>query len=313
MLDSAPEWPGGKPFAFTIVDDTDASTVENTKPVYDLLSDLGIHTTKTVWPLHPSDKPGYAYGSLEDAAYRDWVLALRDQGFEIAIHGTTDGSSPRERILAGLERFRETLGGDPRMHVNHVGQRDNIYWYEDRLVGPPRWIYQAWRVLKRRPAASLGHHSGTPYFWGDLVRDHIEYVRNFTFTEINTLKLDPWMPYHSPAHPYVKYWYSASQGTDCRRLNALLSESAQDRLAAEGGCCIAYTHFGFGFAENGRLNDDFRRLMTRLAGLGGYFAPVSTILDHLRARPGWREKIGSLDLQRLQWRWLQEKRRHGTL
>jgi hypothetical protein len=42
-------WPNNKDFAFTIIDDTDNSTVSNVKPIYNLLADLGLKTTKTVW------------------------------------------------------------------------------------------------------------------------------------------------------------------------------------------------------------------------------------------------------------------------
>ena len=45
------DFPEGRKFAFTILDDTDDATVENVRPVYDLLTELGFRTTKTVWPL----------------------------------------------------------------------------------------------------------------------------------------------------------------------------------------------------------------------------------------------------------------------
>jgi hypothetical protein len=312
VLIPAPAWPGGKPFGFTIVDDTDRSTLENTKPVYDLLVDLGFRTTKTVFPLEPRTKKAYPYGSLQDPRYREWILDLQQQGFEIAMHGVSDETSSRERIEQGLRLFSDVVGAGPRMHVNHVGQDDNIYWYADRLVGPPRWIYQAAVRWKKRRTVSLGHDGRSPNFWGDIVQARIDYVRNFTFSEINTLKMDPWMPYHSDAHPYVKFWYSASQGTDCRRFKELVAERAQDRLASEGGCCILYTHFGFGYVKDGKLDADFARLMKRLAALGGYVAPASALLDVLRTRPGWKGRIGAMDLQRLQVRWLLEKLRIGT-
>ena len=312
MVTPAPAWPGGKPFGFTIVDDTDRSTLENTKPVYDLLAELGFRTTKTVFPLRPRTKKDWPYGSLEDPRYRDWILDLQKQGFEIAMHGTSDEASPRERIEEGLRLFSEVVGRGPRMHVNHIGQNENIYWYADRLVGPPRWAYMTAQRVRGRHGVSLGHVAGSPSFWGDLVQSRIDYVRNFTFSEINTLKMDPWMPYHSKAHPYVKLWYSASQGTDCRRFKTLVDEAAQDRLAAEGGGCVLYTHFGFGYVRDGKLDPDFVRLMKRLASLGGYVAPASDFLDGLRARPAWKEQIGAMDLQRLQIRWLYEKFRVGT-
>jgi hypothetical protein len=51
------EWPNGKRFAFTIVDDTDDATVQKVRPVYDFLLELGIRSTKTVWPFGPAGKP----------------------------------------------------------------------------------------------------------------------------------------------------------------------------------------------------------------------------------------------------------------
>ena len=50
-------WPQGKRFAFTIIDDTDRSNVENIGPVYDFLYENGFITTKTVWPLSPRGSP----------------------------------------------------------------------------------------------------------------------------------------------------------------------------------------------------------------------------------------------------------------
>jgi hypothetical protein len=312
-LNSGVRWPQGKSFAFTIVDDTDESTIENTKPVYDVLASLGFRTTKTVWPLRPHTKGNYPYGSLEDDRYREWITDLQQAGFEIALHGVADEPSCRDRIITGLDGFRDVMGAYPRMHVNHVGQYENLYWYHDRLVGPPRWIYRiAEQLRKKRSAVSLGHDPHSAYFWGDLAKSRVEYVRNFTFAEINTLKVDPWMPYHSPMHPYVNFWYSASQATDARRFAEIMTEEKQDQLAAESGCCILYTHFGFRFVNQGRIDERFIRIMKRLASLGGYFAPASVLLDFLRTRETWKPRIAPFDLQQLQWRWLLEKWRFGS-
>src|SRR5512147_1237268 len=94
-----PAWPQGKRFAFTIVDDTDRSTVENAGPIYNFLSEFGLRTTKTIWPLAPLGPPCTGGQSLEDPEYRRWVLDLRDRGFEIALHGVSDETSTRERVL----------------------------------------------------------------------------------------------------------------------------------------------------------------------------------------------------------------------
>ena len=62
-------YPGEKDFIFTIFDDTDVSTLDYIKPIYDTLYELGIRTTKTVWPLSfegESDDTGSH--TLEDVA-----------------------------------------------------------------------------------------------------------------------------------------------------------------------------------------------------------------------------------------------------
>ena len=55
------------------------------------------------------------------------------------------------------------------------------------------------------------------------------------------------MPYHDPDRPYVNAWFAASEGADVTAFNRCLSEEHQDRLEAEGGACIMYTHFASGF------------------------------------------------------------------
>jgi hypothetical protein len=85
-------------------------------------------------------------------------------------------------------------------------------------------------------------------------------VRNFVFQDIITLKMDQVMPYHDTRWPYVRRWFSSSNGDDPEAFRRLISEANQDRLEAEGGACIAYTHFGVPFHK---LPAEFRRLMLR--------------------------------------------------
>jgi hypothetical protein len=295
------------------VDDTDLATVENVKPVYDLLAECGLRTTKTVWPLK-AQKPEWNYGSLEDDDYRAWIVALQKQGFEIAIHGTSDGPSRRAEIQRGLDYFRSILGRDPRMHVNHVGQEELVYWYDWRFHGITRTLYKLANKFKRRSQTSsnLGHVTNSEYFWGDLCHEHIDYVRNLTFQDINTLAQDPFMPYHDPSRPYVKHWYSATEGSTAARFCKQISPANQDRLRTEGGACILYTHFAFGFVQNGVVLPLFRDLIQRLSSLPGWFVPASELLDLLRERHGDRTERDPLALQLMELKWLMEKWRGGT-
>ena len=56
-------FPNEKKFAFTIFDDTDLATVQNVKPIYDLLYQLGIITTKSVWVFPTSNEKSKFYHS----------------------------------------------------------------------------------------------------------------------------------------------------------------------------------------------------------------------------------------------------------
>jgi hypothetical protein len=306
-------WPKGKRFAFTIVDDTDRATVENVRPVYDFLLEKQFMITKTVWPLAPLGDPIEGGESLEDQDYKEWVVGIKDRGAEIALHGISDESSTRERVQKGLSNFREIIGYDPRVHINHTGQAECVYWGEDRFDGIVKQLY---RIARRRVLGKsskfYGHVESSPYFWGDLCQSTVTFVRNMVFRDINTLKMDPLMPYHDPRRPYVPYWFSSSLATNVNRFCNLLSEANQDRLMEEGGACIVYTHLGFGFYRNGILNARFVELMSRLAGLPGWFVPVSELLGHVGDQRGWRDLTRSRkDLRRMERKWLLQKISRG--
>jgi len=305
-------WPDGERFAFTIIDDTDGCTIGNVAPVYDFLLDLGIVTTKTVWPLAARNPRPEGGQSLEEPDYRDWVLRLQARGVEIASHGAANETSERERTLLGLDRFREIIGHDPRVYTIHVGQREGTYWGRDRLDGAARAAYCLIHGARGTNDCYHGHLNGTPEFWGDLCATRVTYVRSLVFRDIDTRRQDPMMPYHDPRRPFVPFWFSASEGARAPSFLRLLSERNQDRLVATGGACIAYTHFAYGFVEHGRLDPEFTRLMKRLAGLRGWFVPVSTLLDHLRTQPGWTPVVDPRRLARMQWKWLLSKLRTGT-
>ena len=88
-------FPDEKRFAFTIIDDTDVATLENIGPIYELLTQLGLKTTKTVWPVGcPEGSPDYSTSeTLEDPGYMAFVKKLQQQGFEITWHSATMESS----------------------------------------------------------------------------------------------------------------------------------------------------------------------------------------------------------------------------
>lgn len=296
-------FPDGKAFAFTILDDTDVATVENVRPVYRLLEDLGFRTTKTVWPVGcpEGSKNFFLSETMEDPEYRKFVIDLERRGFEVTWHGATMESSVRSRTLAGLEAFREMLGHFPRVHVNHSFNRENIYWGADRIDVPLlRRLYA--RITKTPIGYYEGHVEDSDYWWGDRCRQHIEYARNLTFNEVNLLRVNPSMPYRDPNRPLVPWWFSGSDAEGCEAFNRLLRHQNQDRLEREGGVCIVATHLGKEFAPGGNLDPSFRATMEELSARNGWFVPVGQLLDWMRDQRSV-DGLPRGEWLRMQFRW----------
>ncbi len=299
------QWPAGKDFAFTIFDDTDSATVELVRPVYDVLDNLGLRTTKSVWPLRGEGSPAFSGSTCEDPEYLAWTLGLQARGFEIGYHGATFVTSPRERVIAAIERFNDLYGHYPYSMANHLACGESIYWGADRVTGLNRLVYNLLTRF-RGSGRFRGHREGDPLFWGDICEEKIRYVRNFTFRGIDTLAACPMMPYHDPARPYVRSWFASSEGRNVDAFNLLLSEANIDKLEAGGGACIVYTHLASGFAEGGQVNPRFQSLIERLARKNGWYVPVTTLLDFLSAQHG-PTVITPRQRQQLERRWLLSK------
>lgn len=280
-------WPNGRDFAFTIFDDTDRATLENVAPVYEFLGGLGLRTTKSIWPLEPDAGAPNQGSSCEDPEYLGWTLDLQRRGFEIGYHGAASSTASRQKVIRALDRFRELYGHDPLSMTNHPLSAESIYWGADRVSAIHRPIYRAltWPNVHSRRAFK-GHREGDSLFWGDICRERVRYVRNFTFADIDTMAACPSMPYYDPSRPYVAAWFASSEGAEVNAFNCCLSEANQDRLESQGGACIVYTHFAYGFSEGHDLHPRFRSLMERLARKNGWFVPVATLLDHIVTEQG---------------------------
>ncbi len=298
-------FPEGKRFAFTIVDDTDLATLERNRPVYEVLRRYGLRTTKTAWALPPTelDHLPNAGDTLADKTYRDFLLGLRNHGFEIALHGVRGGSSTRADVVAGLEEFRRVFGSYPTLHINHSENRDNLYWGQDRWTfGPLRWLY----ALSRDDRFS-GDEAGSPYFWGDLAERHVRYVNQFTFEDINLLNVTPAFPYHLPDKPRVNFWFPTSNGNNLDMFESLLSKANLDRLEREGGICVVYSHLGSGsFNAEGGVNPRFEARIRDVASRSGWFVPATELLDYLASQPGWQAQPSWRERVRLEFLFLWE-------
>jgi hypothetical protein len=266
-----------------------------------------MRVTKTVWPLACPEGSNlfFAGQTLEDPGYANFVRGLAADGFELAFHSATMETSTRERVTAGLESFRAFAGRWPRAHANHAHNRENLYWGADRVDFPlVRWFY---RLTNGHPAGWFqGHVEGSPYWWGDLCQQHIDYVRNLTFEEVNLLRINPTLPYRDPERPLGRWWFSATDAEDCEAFNRILNERAQDRLEQQGGVCIVATHLGKGFVRNGAVEPRTEQLLRRLAARPGWFPTVSELLDWLRTTRGHDGAIAPAEWRRMQLRWARD-------
>lgn len=301
-------FPGGKRFAFTVLDDTDVSTLANVKPIYDLIERLGFRTTKTVWPVQcPEGSRDFSSSeTLDDPGYRAFAIDLKRRGFELTWHGATMESSSRARTIAGLQRFRDTFDAYPRIHVNHALNRENVYWGTGRLDS--RLLRGVIRRVTGKPAAYYkGLDEGSTYFWGDFCAEHMMYGRNLTTNDINTARFNPSMPYRDPARPAIRWWFSASDAEGVEEFNDLIHPRNQERLEREGGFCIVATHFGKGFVRDGVVNAVTQARLQELSQRTGWFPTTGVLLDWLRVRreaeDGGDGFLPLHEWRRMQWRY----------
>ncbi len=302
-------WPEGKRFAFTVFDDTDSATLRNVGPVYAFLRDLGFRTTKSIWPIAGDQEPVLGGSTCEDDDYREWLLQLKAEGFEIALHNATYHDSTRNETIRAFDRFKEVFGSDPLSLANHTSNAEGIYWGANRVSGARALFYKVLTRFRRR--RFRGHRDGDSLFWGDICKQRVKYVRNFVFSDINTLAACPLMPYYDPIRPCVNSWFASAEGGTLGSFNQTIGEADQDRLEKEGGACIMYTHFAKGFYCDGQIEPRFRQLMERLAEKQGWFVPVADLLDYLQSKRG-PHKLTSRQRSSLEWKWLRHKMLVGT-
>jgi len=303
-------YPDGKSFGFTIIDDTDGCKLEMNRPIYDYLAERELKTTKTVWVKRPKVRSLGIWNdgdTLERDDYVAYLKSLQEKGFEIALHNVSSQSNEREDIINGLEKFKDVFGDYPKINIHHEKNKENLYFeFAQSLDLIPQTfrssflmnidsLYRKLRKFNKNKGHSgekhymefLGEAKDSNYFWGDICKERIKYIRtNIFYRDLNTLKCNPGIPYSSLKTPYVNYWFDTSNGQDVNMFNKTLNSKNICRLKEGKGCCILYTHFGKGFsiAKDGRmtLNEETRQRLDEIAGSpDGWYVPVSEILDRL--------------------------------
>jgi hypothetical protein len=103
-------WPSGRDFAFTIFDDADSQTLENGRPVYDLLGELGFRTRSRSGPSAARACPRTAARRATSRTTSAGSKICKPPGFEIGFHMATSHTSRRDETIAALDDSRSTSG-----------------------------------------------------------------------------------------------------------------------------------------------------------------------------------------------------------
>lgn len=269
-----------------VTDDTDFFQFETTAPVYALIDSLGLRVTKTVWAFDHEDHPPERAGlSLADPDYLAWVEREMDAGHEIVLHSATAGHDTRSATTAAHTVVEELTGQKPSMVIFHSTNKEAFYWGSERLPSPVlRYLYE--RRAGRR--SFEGDDPGSRYYWVDVSRRLVKYVRGYTTNDVNTLRLCPSMPYEDPWTPDAPLWCASSNGRLAGEFIALLSPRNVEALRRENGVSIVYTHFASEFTSPGadgryRVTPQARETLVRCGTDPAVeFVPAGEVLDRLR-------------------------------
>jgi len=296
-------YPGGAEFAFTILDDTDDTTVKNGRPVYDFLADLGLRTTKTVWAFDTSPEnrgPYFAGETLSSPKNLKWVHELAENQFEIAFHNATMGSSVRDDTVRALDFIKKEFGRPVRLHCNHGQNRENLHWGAARYNSPLiRRVFKYLTSYRSYPTFE-GEVTDSPYYWADVAEARLAYIRAFTFRELNAMKIPPGRPYRDSAKQSGPLFFNTTDASDVLSFNKFVNRASIDSLRAEKGWAIISTHLGKGYFKDNKLNAQFKETMQYIASLPGWFVPVSEMLDFVSGETG-SDEISNLQRSRMEY------------
>lgn len=288
MTDAKVIWPP-YPYeaGFCITDDPDASTVAQTRAVYDFLISKSFVTTKAVWVFEPESRCGVP--PIPDSALRGITLAdqsfasycseLSKSGFELCLHGASAGNNKREQTLNAFQMFSEKLGKSDTF-ICHSKNADNIYW-EDKTTS--LFPFNLLLNIYSKQTCS-GEISGSPYYWGDVCNSNINQIRLYRTRCSNTLKRNPSMPYFNPQKPLVNGWFSAT-----KRPLAYCADNIQiEQLKKENGLTVLYQYLHrYANPETNALDQHFVRSINRISGDSKILIQtVSSIMKRLRQIQG---------------------------
>jgi hypothetical protein len=213
-------------FTLIITNDPDHGKTDDYVRIFSDLHRLGIKITTAVFCTMDddgSDLARHCYRgethTLADPAYRDLMLALHEQGHEIAFHGYSQVSNRREKFIEGLEIFKDTFGhypftyvehgGNPKTHSSGMCKRETL-----AMEGmDPESNYYIWDIVKEKISCV--------WAWHDLLDD------DYAVKQLGEL------------------FYQKDNIWFFRRSRLFYLDCMLKSLTRHGGIFIGYTHFGF--------------------------------------------------------------------
>ena len=117
------------------------------------------------------------------------------------------------KLIKGYEKFKEYFWLIiPKIDILHAQNIENLYSGYDKIDNPILKIAE--KIFHN--SDYQGHIPQSEYFWGDICKEHIKYVRLpfHAIKEINLLKVYPKLIFHDPKRSYVNYWFPNSDGSD---------------------------------------------------------------------------------------------------
>ena len=167
------------------------------------------------------------------------------------------------------------------MRINLLGKK--------RLIFPLDIIFELLTYINPRGVKSSiyqGEIESSEYFWGDIAYEKVDFIRNLTFDEINLFNITNKVVHKRKRTKFVKNWFISSEAPDCQSFINLFTDANIQKLEDQNGLCIVYTHFGNNFVEDGKLNEEFKTIVDKIASKNGWFVPASDILIYLDKKIG---------------------------
>ncbi len=159
---------------------------------------------------HPPARPHTTGSTCADPDYLAWVLRSRTRATRSATTTppTTRRPAPRPspRSTGSASSSGTTRAPGP---TTREPARPST---GDRTASPGPAPGPTAGRSAARPGQPVGEGDDptSPYFWADVLRDRVDYWRNFSVHGLDTLAACPTMPYHDPRPPYVNRWFASS-------------------------------------------------------------------------------------------------------